>query len=63
MRGKALDRKRAASLQSDVRPIAAQINELAGKYGIAPSTVAKHALLLPVPVPGLRDWNERIASR
>lgn len=58
-----LTAERMTAFRDDVRPLAAQINDLAGKYGVAPSTVTKHALLLPVPVPGLHDWNERIAAR
>jgi len=49
-------------MHADLRPVAASINELAGKHGVAPSTIAKHALLLPVPLPGLSDWNARVAS-
>jgi hypothetical protein len=60
---RAIEREvRLAAIEDGVRPIAAAINELAGKCGVAPSTIAKHALLLPVPIPALPEWNERIAA-
>lgn len=50
------------AIQRDALAVAAKINELAGKHGVAPSTIAKHALLLPVPLPGETAWNARIGE-
>ena len=50
------------AMQRDLSPMAAQVNELAGKYGVAPSTVAKHVLLLAVHAPGVPEWNRRLAE-
>lgn len=51
------------ALHEDLRPVAYQLQAIAEKNGLAPRTVSKHLRLLPVPVPGLHDWNERIAGR
>ena len=50
------------AIQRDALPVAASINELAGKHGVAPSTIAKHALLLPVPLPEQPAWNARVVE-
>lgn len=51
------------ALHADLAPVAARLNELAGKHGVKPRTIARHLKLLPVPVPGLHAWNERIAGQ
>ena len=50
------------ALHHDLGPIPAKVNELAGKHGIAPATVAKHIVLLAVHAPGCPDWNRAIGE-
>jgi len=50
------------AIQRDALAVAARINELAGKHGVAPSTIAKHALLLPVSLPEQPTWNARVVG-
>lgn len=50
------------AISQDVRPVADELTRLAKKHGVRPHTIYRHAMLLPVPVPGLVEWNERVAA-
>lgn len=51
------------ALHDDLRPVAARLNELAGKHGVSAVTIKRHLSLLPVPLRDLPSWNDRIAGQ
>lgn len=57
-----LSRASVDAMHRDLEPLAAQVNVLAGKHGVTPSTIAKHILLVPVNTPGAPEWNRRLAE-
>lgn len=50
------------ALHADLGPVAAKVNELAGKHGVSASTIVRHILLLPVVIPALPEWNRRVGG-
>jgi hypothetical protein len=51
------------ALHADLRPVAARLDELAGKHGVSAVTIKRHLNLPPVPIRDLPAWNSRIAGQ
>jgi hypothetical protein len=58
-----------AAIQRELGPVVVRLQQIADEHGVTVGTILKHVKLpkpfkvIPVPVKGLDDWNERIASR